>query len=240
MSQNETKILPVLDMDTLQQKATEAAMKGAMTSIDEFYTGWSSPYRKQIDEHLKKTQINGSIDLPDIISLINEKLTKEIDLIANTAVSKSFIPLVQKFLTREDKEIKFSDILKKFIETHESKNVDYFEVSVKESKHGWLDVKISCEDKEYDLTLHADYHSKKEDVKKYQFLSLPRNTVSDLKQTMKLSLDGVTLEMPFTRDVLHDDFTSYIARLVIGNSLITMDCSDFDEDWFRSDEECHC
>lgn len=53
-------------------------------------------------------------------------------------------------------------------------------------------------------------------------------------------MDGVTLEMPFTRDVLADDFTAYIARLVIGNCLITMDCTDFRDEMFPEDEECRC
>lgn len=238
---NETQILPVLDTAVLQEKATEFAMKGAVESIKEFYSGYNSPFREQINEHLKQTEISCTIQLPDIIALINESLTKEIELIANTAISKTFIPLVQKFLVREEKEIAFSKILKKFIKATEAKNYDDCEITIKESYHGWLDVELSTEEKIYSICLHQEYFSKKAGVQKFQVLSLPRNYNSKetYNQTMKLSLDGATLEMPFTKDVLKDDFTSYIARLVIGNCLITMDCKDFDEDMFDNDE-CHC
>ena len=236
-----SQILPVLDTEVLQEKATEFAMKGAVESIKEFYSGYNSPFRKQIDEQLTQTKISSGIELPDIIALINESLTKEIDLIANTAISKTFIPLVQKFLVRENKEISFSEILKEFVRVTEAKNYDDCEISIKESQHGWLDVELSSEEKVYSICLHQDYNSKKEEKQKYQLLSLPRDYNSKEKygQTMKLSIDGATLEMPFTKDVLHDDFTAYIARLVIGNCLITMDCKDFDEDMFTNDE-CHC
>jgi hypothetical protein len=59
-------------------------------------------------------------------------------------------------------------------------------------------------------------------------------------QTMKISLDdGATLELPFTKGILEDRFTSYIARLVIGNNNIIFDVTEFDEDMFPRDH-CHC
>ena len=62
-----------------------------------------------------------------------------------------------------------------------------------------------------------------------------------IQETMKLSLnDGVTLEMPFTSDVLHDGFMSYLARLVMAESKITIDVKEFNEDLFPERENCHC
>ena len=52
---------------------------------------------------------------------------------------------------------------------------------------------------------------------------------------MKLANGESTIEVPFTRDSLKDEFTSYIARVLISKSLIVMDCDDFDEDMFRED-----
>ena len=58
---------------------------------------------------------------------------------------------------------------------------------------------------------------------------------------MKISLDGgATLELPFTKGILEDEFTSFIARLDIGNNNIVFDVDDFDEDMFPQDDHCHC
>ena len=63
---------------------------------------------------------------------------------------------------------------------------------------------------------------------------------STASETMKISLEeGGTLELPFTRGILYDEFTKYCARLVIGNTDIIMDTTEFDEDMFPN-RECHC
>jgi hypothetical protein len=233
-------LVPVIDTEVLQEKVNQAAMKGALSTIEDFYTGYNSPFKKAIKEDLESKEIRHSFELPDIIATINDSLTTEIDRIANTAVSKSFVPLVQRFLTRTEDEIKFSDILKEFIESNSNSDRDYFDVSVKRhEKYSWLDVNISCEDKTYKLTLHTDYKSEKEGNVKYIFLSLPY-TDNGRNQTMKLSIEnGVTLELPFTKDILKDNFTSYIARLVMSGSLIIMDVEYF-EDWMFPENGCRC
>lgn len=232
-------ILPVLDNDVLKEKANEFAMKGALKSIEEFYTGYNSPYRKAIDEELGKTKIGSGIQLPDIIAIINGAISKEIDTIANTAVSKTFVPLVQRFLTREEKEMGFSEILKKFINCTEPKYPEDCQLELKEdSMFEWLNLRLSCNDKTYVLTLHSDWDTRKGPIKKYICLSLPHDEAKH-RETMKLSIDGGTLELPFTRDILQDRFISFIARLVIGKTMVTMDCHDFSDEMFPRDE-CHC
>lgn len=235
----DNQILPVLDIAILKEKANEFAMKGALESIKDFYTGYSSPFKKLINEQLEKTEISNGIALPDIISLINTSLSNEIDLIANTAIAQTFVPLVQRFLVREEKNIKFSDVLKAFINESNKKNEEDFTIEITDSKHQWLDVVLTNEEKSYALTLHQNWDSRNEPVKTYSFLSLPWD---DSKYGEKMELfmkGGITLKMPFIKDILRDEFTSYIARLVIGKCIITMDCRDFHEDMFPGDE-CHC
>jgi hypothetical protein len=53
---------------------------------------------------------------------------------------------------------------------------------------------------------------------------------------MKISLDGATLEMPFIQHILQDSFISYIAKLVMFKSIITIDCEDFDEEMFENND----
>lgn len=240
------EILPILDIEVLKNKAQESAMKGAIKEIEDYYNSYNSPYKDAIKEELKKQKTKWSISLPDILATINDKLTEEIDLIANKAVSKSFVPMVQKFLTREEKEINFSYILEEFISTMKD-NLPYgeeldeysFEVEVKKhDRHDWLCVEIMSEKQNYSMTLHTSGTPKEGEKQKYQILSLP-HTDSSSNQTMTLKINGVSLEMPFTKDVLKDGFTSFIAKLIIADSDITMDCTDFNEDMFPRDE-CYC
>lgn len=236
------QILPVIDTEILQQKATEFAMKGAIASIQEYYTGYGSPFKAAIDANLKSNELKGGINLPDIIALINATLSKEIDIIANTAVSKSFVSRVSVFLTREEKQINFSHFLKKFIEYTEATEYDQCSVEVEPHSYGWLNVTLNCTlenlSRNYRLTFHEVYESKKEPVRRYQLLSLPHDT-DHKHQTMKIIGENHTLEIPFVKDVLSDEFTSYCARLIMSKSEITMDTKDFDEDMFPQDE-CHC
>lgn len=234
-------ILPVIDTAILQEKANEYAMKGAMESMKEFYTGYNSPYRKAIDEQLKKHEIGFPLTLPDIIGVINDSLAKEVDELANAAIAKTYVPLVRQFLLRIPKEIKFSDILKEFVEITD-KDYSSYELSIQEKdpKYGWLSVEVSCDEHSYSFTLHVDHESKKQGKEKYQLLSLPNEyTSKDIYgQKMTLSVDGAKLEMPFNRDILKDKFNLYLSRIVLSDSLITMDCQEFERDMFP--ERCHC
>ena len=226
--------LPVLDYEALQKKANESAMKGAMQAIEEFYSGYNSPYRKAIEEDLKNKSISYTFELPDIIAALNDSLSKEIDKIANEAISKTFIPLVQRFLQRAKPEIEFSEILREFVDCMSSSDRDDFSIDIDEdSRWKWLSIKLKCEDKEYQMSFHLDSNSKE---KRYKALSLPYNK-STYGKMMKLSLGGATLEMPFTSDIIKDSFMSFMANIVMSGSLIIMDCEDFDYEMF---DHCRC
>ncbi|HEY4326129.1 MAG TPA: hypothetical protein VGN20_19220 [Mucilaginibacter sp.] len=230
-----------IDKILLEEKSREFATKGALKAIEEYYTGYDSPYKKAISENLSKNTIDSySFKLPDIIALVNEHLTIEIDKIANTAVAKTFIPLVAQLLTRQAKEANFSDILKKFIETagYDSKEIDNFSVNIKkEAKWGWLSITIEDDKREYSFTLHEEHDSKKTGNLKYQLLSLPSCEKTD-NRMMRLQLEGASLELPFTRDILRDNFVTYLAGYVISDTIITIDTDEFDNNMFP--ETCHC
>lgn len=251
------EIKPVLDIDFLQKKANEYALKGAEEAIKNFYTGYSSPYVKAIEENLKNKAVDNNFDLPDVLALINDKLSQEIDLIANNAVAKTYIPLVKKILTRENSEIKFSDILKEFIK---KTNFDPDEDHI-------LDYTVECVDRYnlssslrttfptyqisngtdgYELHLYDSKNNSGEGT--LTLISIPytlnenskyyRTSNFNNKTTITLE-GGGKIEMPFVSGILEDEFLSFCARLVIGNNNIIMDCTDFDEDMFP-EKECHC
>lgn len=248
------QILPVLDIQELQKKANEYAMKGACESLKDYYSGYNSPFRKALDEKLQSIGVgNHVLDLPDMIAMMNESMSKEIDAIANEAISKTFLPLMHRFLTRAEKEITMTDFLKKFIEETDSKYID--DVSIEFEKHheySWYELKLTCEGYEYKTSLHEAYADKKAQSpgskKRLQLLQIPqlidtgsKNKYSsfsyDKPRMMKLTQGDVSLELPFVQDVLRDGFQSFCARMVIAKSIITIDTEDFSDDMF---EGCRC
>lgn len=229
---------PVLNSEELQKKINQYALEGAIASIKEYYTGYDSPFKKAITEELKKKEIGHiNLNLPDILAIINDTLSKEIEVIANHAISQTYLPLVKRILVRAEKEIKFSNLLEAFIESHEYDSKDYEDYSceVEKSSHGWLNVTLNMKDKNYEITLHEDYKSKEQGLKKYCLLSMPR---SGSPRTMKLKVNDAELEIPFTQNILQDKFVAYLATLIIADSVIEMDCEEFNEDMFP--EKCHC
>jgi len=230
----DTLKLPELDLSVLEEKAKESAMKGAIKEIEEYYTGYNSPFRKKIKEDLESKTTTWAIDLPDIIGLINDALGKEVDRIANNCIAESFVPLASKALTRADKEIKFSEILNQFNRYCNSEFKDGYRPEVDVEKHreyDWLNVKIAFTDYcdksiSYDFTLHTAKDGK------YQLLSLPTmREPYGYSKIIKLSNGEGSIEMPFTRDCLKDDFTAYLASLIICNSQIEMDTTDFNDEY---------
>jgi hypothetical protein len=240
----DNQILPQIDLAVLQQKTNEAAMKGAISCIEDFYNSYNSPFKKKVSQALEEKGADSiHFTLPDIMGLINDSLSKEIDIIANNAVAQSFIPLVSKFMTRADKEVNFSELLKKFIESYEPEDKYECSVDIEEnSRHRWLDVTIKHNKTEQKFTLHKDHAAEKLGLKRYQIMSLPYQRGSS--QNMKLKVgngeNSATLELPFTPDVLANEFLSFVARLIIAGSIITMDCEEFDEEWFHDEDGCHC
>lgn len=250
-------IIPVINTELLQQKANEYAMKGAEDALKEFYTSYNSPYKKAIEDNLQNKGVDNTFDIPDIIGVLNDKFSQQVDEIANSAIAKTFIPMVKKFLTRENDEIKFSEILEAFIKRtdFEYNDLDYDDYTVEKITeyddspiliNTFFSYQISNGELGYELKF---YRNKRKDSEEVTITSLPYlldnsgkyNSRYETQQKMKISLDGgATLELPFTKGVLDDDFTSFIARLVIGNNKIIFDTHEFDEDMFPQNDSCHC
>jgi hypothetical protein len=240
-------ILPVLDNKVLQEKANEFAMKGAIDTIKEYYTGYNSPFKEAFDSHLKGKDIHFGFEIPDIISRMNEALMQQADLIANHAIAQTLIPQFKELLTRAEATMNFSDILKTFIDVNYGVKYDDCSVEItnprdyheKPDIYDWLNVQIASDERTYRFTLHK--HDKKESGKnaKYTLLSLP-SFDKNSTQTMTLYLDDIkgSVEMPFVPNVLSDRFVSFMARLVMSSTIITLDTQEFDENMFP--ERCHC
>lgn len=231
--ENENKIVePVLDMNEIQKKANEFALKGAIDCIKNYYTGYGSPFKKAIEEYLEKSRTSFSFTIPEVMGVINESLSSQIDIIANEAVAKSYIPLVRRFLTRVEGIVKVSDIVDAFKQQHEY-DTELVEVELsKDASYGWYHLVLKCGDDKCSITLHED--SKTEEGQKfYSMLGLPhelRNGSYNRNMIVRLD-EGASLEIPFTCAILHNDFLAYVANLVMFRTKIVIDRTCFDDEY---------
>lgn len=237
-------IIPTINTEELQIAANKYAQEGAVKTIKDFYTGYNSPYIKALECNLVNRGFDHSFTLPDVVANINEALTVEIDKIANTAVAKTFIPLITKILTRADAEMKFSTILEEFIKCvrfqYDTDQDSYdFDVEVEKEDKSFIRLVISNSDKRYELGFYHEGTYKEELKDVYTIFSLPKNHGKS-NQTMKIAIENATLELPFTPGILHDDFIAFIASLVMAKTKITFDVMEFNDDMFPQRDHCHC
>ena len=223
---------PMLDMEEIQKKANEYALKGAVECIKEYYTGYNSPFKKEIENRLNQMSPSFCFTMPEVMGVINESLSSQIDIIANEAIAKSYVPLVRKFLTRGEEVIRVSDIVDKFKQQHEYDD-EPIEVEIsKNERYGWYDMKLECGDEKCRITLHED--SKNEQGQQfYSMLGLPyEHKRGSYDRNMKITLDeGTFMEIPFTCGILHNNFLTYVANLVMFKTKIVIDKTYFDDEY---------
>lgn len=238
-----------LDKEELSKKANELAHKAAVDVLENYYTSYNSPFKNKFEEFLKTKSTAFKFDLPDIISLLNEKISLEVDKIANTAIGRTFLPLATKMFTRAEQEIKLSDFLTDFIKTT---NYEYNDDISKDdftfyTELRWPDSEIlkDC----YEATI--EYGSEKyvfsvkivnnDKESRYMIIENLPSITQDHWNTMKVSMaDGSSIKMPFTKDILKDAFTVELARLIMAGTKIHLDVDDFDDEMFPERNHCHC
>lgn len=198
------------------------------------------------DWHLSPHSVSSlsyPIELPDIIGIINDKLGRAVEEIANRAIGETYVPLVQRMLTRVDKQVYFSDILKEFVELTDAKDIDDCELDMNlDAGYGWYRVSIAHKDAQYEFTLHNHVKAGKEKGKLFQLLGIPTCTGWPDKYSqpkMKFKVEGsAEIEMPWTQDILRDKFTSYMASIALSDAEIIVDKTYFEDEMFPT--HCHC
>lgn len=234
-------IVPVLDLELIQEEANKAATKAIISATNDFYSGYNSPIKKIVSDKLKEQTLgNWNFELPNMIHLMQEAVTKEFNTVVSQVIIDTYIPLVAKVITGGDKEISFYDMLHEFVKSFELEykddwDMDDFELEVnspKETEYKWINVTLHGPDsKSYELTLYLD----KETNQRYM-LSMPAR---DNSQVMKIRKDDVEIELPFNKAILADPFNLLCAKMLLNRTKINFNSNeDFDEDMFP--ERCHC
>ena len=243
---------PKIDIQEIQNAANAAAKKAYLKAIEDYYTSYNSPYKEMINENLKKQEFKYNLELPDVISKINDALSSEIDAIANNCIATSFIPKISEALVGFKKEINLSEILQEIINELEPdmSKVDIYDYNFtfsrnENKKYGWLDCTISTPDNTYEFTLHNDGSYFDKELKpiknyKYSLLSMPGDRTGGASKKMTIYKDDIKIEMPFTPNILSDKIMNIFFKIMLGGCNITIDIDDFCEDMFPSDEHCNC
>jgi hypothetical protein len=232
-------IVPKISVKEVQEAANRAAMEGIKSALENFYTGYNSPFKKAIQESLEKEVPSFSFDLTGVMALLNESLVTIIDEVTNQAVAKSYIPLVRDLLTKTKDEIKVSEIVEKFISAYsdygEEWDGDDFRAELKKDDLGWYNLHLEAieEEVEFTIVIHKDFNRKNPD--KYQIINIPiekgyGNSFGNIKYSFTLD-DGKTvkMEMPYGYGILKNDFIRFIANLVTFNTSIVIDTDNFDD-----------
>lgn len=236
-----TMIVPSIDMSKVQEYANQYAMEGMRKALENFYTGYDSPFRKAVLEHFNEQVPSFQLDLPGIMAMLNEALSTMCDNIVNKAIATSYIPLINDLLTQTKKEICVSDIVKKFIEVYSDGDEwdgDNFSVTIeKDGKFDWYNLHLESYEYEVklDVSLHTLYNCNKDGKSLYHILCLPyeeryRNKFGCMKCTVEVEQGkNATLEMPYGYGILCSPFIRYVACLVMFDTSIVLDTLDFND-----------
>lgn len=230
-----------LDEQKLQEMAQQYAMQGAEKAIKDFYTGYDSPFMNAIQRELKeKMETNLFFELSQMTAAINKAMNDKVSEMANTVVANTFLPMLNRMFSQEKKTVvttqdlyeHFGDALKE--ELYDEFDPELMELEVKESpgsfsKHLHLHF-IYDGDTKFELSLMDNCDPDKDENGNtlYMITALPgcsqyRADYSPRERQMRIRLkEGATLEMPFTPDVLRDEFMRYVAGLLLCNTLVTV------------------
>lgn len=92
---------PVIDMEAVQKVANEAATKAVIKEVEEYYNGWNSPYRKQIQEWLKQNAPSVRFELPEFGAAVIQSVKAEVDRIAQQVSASNFMQVIRNGITHQ-------------------------------------------------------------------------------------------------------------------------------------------
>lgn len=229
-----------LDEQKLQEMAQQYAMQGAEKAIKDFYTGYDSPFMKEVQRQLsEKMETNLFFELSQMTAAINQALNNKVSEMANTVVANTFLPMLNRMFSQERKTVvttqdlyeHFGDAMKEDLDDEfdpenmelliEQKGIDTI------LDHRKLRFCYCGETKFAIYLMESSSHSKDDNGNTlYMITELPgcsqyRMDNYPRERQMRIRLnEGATLEMPFTPDVLRDEFMRYVAGLLLTNTMV--------------------
>ena len=103
----------------------------------------------------------------------------------------------------------------------------------KNKEYGWINCSLQTDENKYEFTLHSQEYKK--ETGKYRMLSFPKTDYKYSKD-IKIYKDDVKIEVPFVPNIMHDKVLMIFMQLMLSDSVIELDCEDFEEDMFTEEE----
>lgn len=246
--ENQNSWQPEINFKELQEKSKEYAQKGALEAIREYYTGYDSPYKKQILEQLHSQRLKGSFQLPDLVGLVNEALTTEINAIANEALTNTYLPKVREILTGiGTNQVKFSDLIKEYMSSHYctdyARDIDDFKIVMNEDTSYWTKFTLfHRSDEEWVLYLHHAKDEEGNDINdRFVVESLPRfygyrspSGYDRKHDEFNIKKGDIEIQLPFQSSYIENRFVRYCTSLLLHKVQITMDCYGLDDEFWET------
>ena len=232
-------VTPVLDIAKLQEVANQAAMESAIKEIKDYYGGYCSPFRKQIQDYLKENVPSPKIEIPNIVEEVQNSIVGEVEKIAKELSIKNCISALRKGITHlpleNDGTIKLSSVFNEMAKNIDTENGEWFEARVKEDSFAfsrWLNVTLTikkedCDEKSLEFTLY-DNDLDKEHPNTKKVLSMPYH--SDKHENVKVKAkdsEGLEIEIPMFHGLAKDPFLLTIAKLVMYRTPVVVDVKNY-------------
>lgn len=229
-----------LDEQKLQEMAQQYAMQGAEKAIKDFYTGYNSPFMKEVQRQLsEKMETNLFFELSQMTAAINQALNNKVSEMANTVVANTFLPMLNRMFSQERKTVVTTqDLYEHFGDAMKEDLDDEFDPENMELliEQKGIDTILDhrklrfcyCGETKFSIYLMESSSHQKDDNGNtlYMITELPgcsqyRMDNYPRERQMRIRLnEGATLEMPFTPDVLRDEFMRYVAGLLLTNTMV--------------------
>lgn len=232
------QFVPSISNEEIQQAVNESARQGMLKQIEEFFTGYNSPFQEKVKEYLSE-QIPGDfrLDIAGCMALINEGLQAQVQEIAHKAIAQSYAPMVQQLLTKRFDQVTFSDIVNAFVNEYDICNEGLCHAELKQNSWGSEQLKLECEDDDrisYSITFNPVKTSDGEKNNRYEILSMPMPDQSwqewpTVKCCFEREGTKCTMHLPLGNGVLRDSFFRFIANIVVFNIPVFKDRYHFDD-----------
>lgn len=228
MENNNQINAPIIDMNAVQEAANKAATEAVMYEVKEYYSGYNSPFKKQIKQYLEKNApVQSNFELPNFAELLQNRLATEIEKLVNTiAIEKNVQYFTELFEQQEINNEGTVNISFVFKEMCKEIRDGYLEASIhKDDIYSWYKAKVKYKKREEDDELKFDFTIHNINGR-LCVLSMPYSDKS--YNTIKVKTkDGNTIELNSFMQLREHPILIPIAKLIMFDTALKLDVMDF-------------
>lgn len=212
--------------EKILQLAEKYALEGAKKAIREYYTSYSSPYVKAVTEYVRKLGLSPHFDIPDFTAAINQAIMNRVTEMCNEAISKTYLPILNRILSGYDGDTVRSQSLYQvfgdYVKDVEGDDFDSeeLEIKVEDRCHGFAYIYLIYQGEEKFRVSLMKHSTCPDGTVLWVVTGLPGSSIYEPRvnncRYMRIKLDdGKALETPILDDVLSNDVLAWLANIMI-------------------------